>query len=148
MAAQFRIKFNPETQEIEIEGSETFVKTYFDKVQQLISGVREERTGRGRRPRRAGNGPTAEEADGSAKKMRKAVTPPKGGSKAAPGEGIRKRNVSKTVLTLIRESAEGMTTGQLKDETGFDGKQIWAVIYRAEKKGLLRKEKRGLYVAI
>ncbi|MCJ7821193.1 MAG: hypothetical protein MUP53_08315, partial [Bacteroidales bacterium] len=33
-----RIKFNPITKEIEIEGNEEFVKTYFDKLQVMLSG--------------------------------------------------------------------------------------------------------------
>ena len=41
MATQSRIKFNPVTKEIEIEGSENFVKTYFDKVQTMLSGAKE-----------------------------------------------------------------------------------------------------------
>jgi hypothetical protein len=39
MDGQSRIKFNPVTKEIEIEGSEKFVKTYFNKIQSLLSGT-------------------------------------------------------------------------------------------------------------
>lgn len=35
-----RIKFNPVTKEIEVEGSEQFVKTYFGKLQAMLSGGR------------------------------------------------------------------------------------------------------------
>jgi len=41
MGGQSRIKFNPVTKEIEIEGSENFVKTYFDKIQTMLSGKEE-----------------------------------------------------------------------------------------------------------
>jgi|WetSurMetagenome_2_1015567.scaffolds.fasta_scaffold139647_2 hypothetical protein len=41
MGGQSRIKFNPITKEIEIEGSEKFVKTYFDKIQSMLSGTQE-----------------------------------------------------------------------------------------------------------
>ena len=41
MGAQSRIKFNPVTKEIEIEGSEDFVKAYFDKIQAMLSGTQE-----------------------------------------------------------------------------------------------------------
>jgi len=41
MGEQSRIKFNPVTKEIEIEGSEKFVKTYFDKIQAMLSGKEE-----------------------------------------------------------------------------------------------------------
>lgn len=36
-----RIKFNPVTKEIEIEGSEKFVKTYFNKIQTMLTGKKE-----------------------------------------------------------------------------------------------------------
>ena len=38
MKENSRIRFNPGTKEIEIEGSESFVKTYFNKLQAMISG--------------------------------------------------------------------------------------------------------------
>ena len=41
MNEQSRIRFNPVTKEIEIEGSEAFVKTYFNKLQSMMSGVTE-----------------------------------------------------------------------------------------------------------
>ena len=41
MNEQSRIRFNPVTKEIEIEGSEAFVKTYFNKLQAMMSGVTE-----------------------------------------------------------------------------------------------------------
>ncbi|MEI7639303.1 MAG: hypothetical protein WCJ37_18465 [Syntrophus sp. (in: bacteria)] len=41
MGEQSRIKFNPVTKEIEIEGSESFVGTYFDKIQAMLSGTQE-----------------------------------------------------------------------------------------------------------
>ncbi len=41
-----RIYLNPVTKEIEIEGSEEFIKTYFDKLQKMLprlsEGVKEE----------------------------------------------------------------------------------------------------------
>ncbi len=41
MNEQSRIRFNPVTKEIEIEGSEAFVKTYFNKLQAMMSGFTE-----------------------------------------------------------------------------------------------------------
>ena len=43
MAENSRIRFNPVTKEIEVEGSETFVKTYFDKLQAMMSGIPEKK---------------------------------------------------------------------------------------------------------
>ena len=38
MQKNTRIRFNPMTKEIEIEGSETFVKSYFKKLQGMMTG--------------------------------------------------------------------------------------------------------------
>ncbi len=38
MKENTRIKFNPITKEIEVEGSETFVKAYFKKLQGMMTG--------------------------------------------------------------------------------------------------------------
>ena len=43
MASNSRIRFNPVTKEIEVEGTEKFVKTYFDKLQAMISGAAEKK---------------------------------------------------------------------------------------------------------
>ena len=42
MANNSRIRFNPVTKEIEVEGTEQFVKTYFAKLQAMLSGASEE----------------------------------------------------------------------------------------------------------
>ena len=39
MAEKSRIKFNPVTKEIEIEGSESFVTVTLDKIQAMLSGA-------------------------------------------------------------------------------------------------------------
>jgi hypothetical protein len=38
MKENSRISFNPVTKEIEVEGTESFVKTYFNKLQAMITG--------------------------------------------------------------------------------------------------------------
>ena len=38
MQNNFRIRFNPITKEIEVAGTEQFVKTYFKKLQAMMSG--------------------------------------------------------------------------------------------------------------
>jgi hypothetical protein len=44
MKENSRIRFNPGTKEIEIEGSERFVKAYFNKLREMISGTSEIKT--------------------------------------------------------------------------------------------------------
>ena len=124
MTTKSRIKFNPETREIEIEGSEKFVKTYFGKIQELLSGG----------AKKASTKPIKKL---SATKEKKSVTPKVKG---------RKTSMSKTVISLIQGSKNGMTTARLEDETGLDKKLIWAIIYRAEKRGKIKKAGRGLYI--
>jgi len=122
-----RIKFNPNTKEIEVEGSEEFVKAYFDKLQALISGS---------------SGKSA------AKKKEKAV-------KASPGKRVRKiakKSPSKKkesnydkVLSIIQSAGEGISTADLIGKTGLSVTQIRNVISRASKEGKIWKVKRGVY---
>ena len=43
MGNNSRIRFNPVTKEIEVEGTEQFVKTYFAKLQAMLSGASEKK---------------------------------------------------------------------------------------------------------
>lgn len=123
-----RIKFNPVTHEIEIEGSEQFIKTYFDRIEAMISDsdvaaskteTRERAFRRKRRvPRAAG------------KLLKKSA---RGG-------------MTRSVMDIIRSSAKGITTAELEDRTGLAPKQIWPIIYRAKSEGKIKQPKRGVYV--
>lgn len=124
MAEKSRIKFNPATREIEIEGTEAFVKKYFDAVHSMILGSSAP-SGKAARP-------VAE------KKGRKAAAGKKEGGKATNTD---------SVLNLIKDSKGGITTPELKKKTGLADKQIWPIIYKAEKQGRIKKASRGLYVA-
>jgi uncharacterized membrane protein len=128
MEEKSRIRFNPVTKEIEIEGSEAFVKTYFQKLQGLLSqspGKKKEK------PPQTSAGP--------AKKAEKA--------KAEPG---KKKAVKETqmdaIVSMVSRAEGGVTTSALKEKTGLSERQIWSVVYRAEKQGKIKKTKRGLYV--
>lgn len=127
MNEQSRIRFNPVTKEIEIEGSEAFVKTYFHKLQAMMSELAEK---------------TAEEP--KAKKARSA----KKSAKVAKVE-TRKKKVTHigAVVGLIQASAKGISTSALKEKTGLTERQIWSIVNRASKEGKIRKVKRGLYGA-
>lgn len=130
MEEKSRIRFNPVTKEIEIEGSEAFVKTYFHKLQELLSQF----TGK--------KGETPSKADaGPARKTRRAKEEP-GKAKEA------KQTQMDAIVSMIRGAEGGMTTTELKEKTGLVERQIWSVVYRAEKKGKIKKTKRGLYIAV
>jgi uncharacterized membrane protein len=129
MEEKSRIRFNPVTKEIEIEGSETFVKTYFKKLQELLSqspGKKKEKP-----------------PQSSAKPARKAEK-----GKKEPG---KKKAVKETqmdaIVAIVCGTEGGVTTSALKEKTGLSERQIWSVVYRAEKQGTIKKTKRGLYVA-
>jgi hypothetical protein len=124
---QSRIKFNPVTKEIEIEGSEKFVKTYFNKIQALISGTKG----------------TVAKAPIKEKPVKKARS-----SKAKekkPAKHSKKGSKINIVLTLVQKSPEGITTTELKKKTGLTDKQIWAIIANAKKAGKIKQVKRGVY---
>ncbi len=127
MNEQSRIRFNPVTKEIEVEGSEAFVKTYFHKLQVMMSGVDEKTT----KEPKASKAPSRKE-----------------GGKAAKKEP-RKKKVTHigAIVGLIQASAKGISTSTLKEKTGLTERQIWSIVNRASKEGKIRKIKRGLYGA-
>ncbi len=129
MKEKSRIRFNPVTGEIEVEGSEAFVKTYFQKLQRLLSQPPESKEEK--KPRAKA---------GAARKSKKA--------KAKPGKKrAGKETQMDAVVSLVRGAEGGITTSALKEKTGLTERQIWSVVYRAEKQGVIKKTKRGLYVA-
>jgi polyhydroxyalkanoate synthesis regulator phasin len=55
-------------------------------------------------------------------------------------------NIDK-VVGLIRSSAEGISTPELKEKTGLAESQIWNIVNHATKAGKVKKIKRGVYGA-
>ena len=130
MKENSRIKFNPVTKEIEVEGSEKFVKTYFEKLQQLLSQGMGEKT--------------SKQPQKTARPVKKAK-----GAKAAPGrKRASKETQADTVVALVSGSEGGITTAALKAKTGLTERQIWSIVYRAQKQGKIKKTKRGMYTAV
>jgi uncharacterized membrane protein len=131
MANNSRIRFNPVTKEIEVEGTEQFVKTYFGKLQAMLSGAAEKKAAIKKEPKAAKGRP--------ARKSKKAA-------KKVPG---KKRITNRdSVIGLIQGSAEGIFTAELKKKTGLPESQIWNIVNHAAKEGKIRKIKRGLYGAV
>ncbi|MDD5711677.1 MAG: hypothetical protein PHY31_02840 [Smithellaceae bacterium] len=124
MEEKSRIKFNPQSREFEIEGSEAFVKKYFVKIQEMISSVPLE-----------SNAKTA---------LR---TPGRRRGRPAKDTPSRKESNVSTILNLIYGSKKGMSTTELETKSGLTDRQIWGVIYRAEKAGKIKKTARGVYTA-
>ncbi|MCX5822338.1 MAG: hypothetical protein NTY86_02220 [Deltaproteobacteria bacterium] len=148
MDGQSRIKFNPVTKEIEIEGSEKFVKTYFDKIQSLLSGTQKaimkapikEKPIKGKAPERK---PVK-------KRPVKKVRQSKKASKVIKEENLvrktKRGDMSKAVLALIQDSPEGIAMTELKEKTGLKDRQIWPIISVAKKRGKIKQAKRGVYI--
>jgi hypothetical protein len=122
MEERSRIRFNPVTKEIEVEGSETFVRTYFDKLHQLLAKL----------PVKRG------------KMQPRAIGGPRGRAKRATAA---KETQMDQIVRLVESSAGGIATSGLKDKTGLSERQIWSIVYRAQKNGKIKKTKRGLYIA-
>jgi hypothetical protein len=129
MRENSRIRFNPITKEIEVEGSEKFVKTYFQKLQQMLSSVPGDK-GKRQLQKKARPGKEAKRAKG---------TP--GRKKAG------KQTQADMVVSLVSGSGSGITTAALKEKTGLSERQIWSIVYRAQKEGKIKKTKRGMYAA-
>ncbi|MFZ4439366.1 MAG: hypothetical protein ACOYOS_13125 [Syntrophales bacterium] len=148
MGEQSRIKFNPVTKEIEIEGSEKFVKVYFDKMQSMLSGTRKAVAGASIKEI-----PVKEkDPEGKAvkkrppKKVRQSGKTSQAIKEEKPVKGIRRGNMSKAVLALIQESPEGITTTELKNKTDLKDRQIWAIISSAKEMGKIKQTRRGVYL--
>jgi hypothetical protein len=160
MEKKSRISFNPVTKEIEVEGSERFVKAYFNKLQAMISGPAKKPVTAKKKPKAIKAAP-AKKAEkkvkvaktSPVKKTKKKPTaakprPVKKVSKAAKRKpGGKKITNMASVVELIQASKEGISTSALKEKTGLSERQIWSIVNHASKEGKILKAKRGLYSA-
>lgn len=53
-----------------------------------------------------------------------------------------------TVLTLIKNSSEGISISQIRGQTGFDDKKLRNIIYRLNQMGKIARISRGSYKSI
>jgi len=127
MKEKSRIRFSPVTKEIEIEGSEKFVKAYFHKIQEMISRVPSE----------------------TAQKFKAAKPLPAKKVKGTAKKNTRENKVTNIdkIVGLIQRSAAGISTAELKKKTGLVESQIWNIVVRATKAGKVKKLRRGIYGA-
>jgi hypothetical protein len=124
-----KIRFNPVTREVEIEGTEAFVEKYFRQIQELFAS-----------PERAAEAPPARAAHPARKE-------PEEPARRPVRRPLKKGDIFSTVVDKIRESREGMMTDALMRETGFSQQQVRSVIFRAEKQGVIYRSRRGVYCA-
>ena len=128
MAQTSRIRFNPVTKEVEIEGTESFIKSYFTKIQNLFSEMQK---------------PAKEQAARKATVSGKAAQKP---PRTSSSKRLVKGAISSTVFETIKAS-EGMSVPALAKATGFTQQQVRSVIFKAEKDRTIRRLQRGVYVA-
>jgi len=145
MAGHSRVKFNPVSREIEVEGSEAFVKIYFNKLQALLAG---EEVKPGERKSRKVRGAAAPKKVKAAKVPARKTAAKKAAGKAAKKAGKRPDSALSRIVAALKAAADGLTTGQLQEKTGLKQRQIWTTIYRGQKLGKIAKAKRGTYVAV
>lgn len=157
MKENSRIRFNPVTKEVEVEGSESFVKTYFDKLQAMVDGspkttvtVKKKSVKVKAVPKKKVEKKTKVVKVSPAKKVKAIkMTPVKKAKKATKRTpGKRKVTNIEAVVSLIQASAEGITTAAIKEKTGLAESQIWNIVNRAAKEGKIKKVKRGSYGAV
>jgi hypothetical protein len=175
MAEKSRVRFNPVTKEIEVEGSESFVKTTLDRLLAILPGaskavVKEPKVAKVRpakkvikaRKAKAVKAAPAKKAEKKPKEVK--ATPVKKAKKAPktvkPAIAKKVRKTGKkasgekrvtnidTIVGLIQGAPDGISTAELKAKTGFAETKIWNIINRATKQGKIRIVKRGLYSGV
>ena len=122
------------------------MKTYFGKLQGMMSGAPEKKVAIKKEPKAAKAAPV--KAD---KKKPKAVKarPQKKAKKATKKKlGVKGVTNIGAVLALVQGSTEGISTTELKEKAGLTERQTWGIVTRAAKEGKIRKVKRGVYVAV
>jgi hypothetical protein len=137
MKENSRIRFNPITKEVEVEGSESFVKTYFSKLQAMIPGSPKEAVAVKEKPVKV--------KAASKKKVEKKPKAVKSPVKKVKKSGEKKVTNIDKVIALIQASTEGIKTDKLIEKTGLNKNQIWNIVNRATKEGKIKKVKMGLY---
>jgi len=159
MAEKSRVKFNPGTKEIEVEGSESFVKTTLDRLLAIISGAVKEKV----KVKRATKAVKAAPAKKTEKKPRVVKAPrtkkvPKAPKVVKPAIAKRVRKIAAkapaekrvtnidTIVSLIQGAPEGISTAELKERTELTERQIWGIVNSAKKMGKIKQGKRGVYV--
>ena len=126
MTEKYRVKFNPGTKEIEIEGSESFVTATFDKLQAMLSGAPVKKVPLKKETKVAGTRPE--------KKASLVAT------------GTKRGALSEAVLTLIHGSSEGIAMSELKEKTGMKDSQIRNVLSSVIQQKKIQTIRRGVYV--
>jgi hypothetical protein len=146
MKKNSRIRINPVSKEIEVEGSEAFVKAYFNQLQVMMLGPAKE-TAKVKVKQKGAKSAPANKAKKKSKPVK--ARPVKKVAKAIKKKsGVKKVTNIDAVITLIQGSTKGISTAELKEKTGLAESQIWNIVNRATHLGTIRKLKRGMYAGV
>ena len=52
-----------------------------------------------------------------------------------------------TVVGIVRRSRKGVTVARIREKTGFDETKIRSFIYKAKRQGMIKNQKRGVYIS-
>ncbi|MEI7672671.1 MAG: hypothetical protein WCK00_11225 [Deltaproteobacteria bacterium] len=126
MAENSRVKFKPDTKDIEIEGSESFVTATLDKLQAMLSGAPVKKVPMQKGPKAAKT------------QLEKNVS--------TVATGTKRGALLGAVLTLISSSPEGIAVAELKEKTDLKDMQLRNIINAAIKRGKIQAIRRGVYV--
>jgi len=117
--------------EMEIEGTEEFVRDHFERLLAIHREMVMEESKRQRSAARRAGQSEKRDANGGAGRTRTGRGP---------------QGVKALVMNMLEEAGEqGISSAELQEKTGLAPRQIWSIIYRAEREGKVTKEGRGQY---
>ncbi len=131
MTSQSRIKFNPATREFEIEGTEAFVKKYFDKIQELFGNEKVKPV-------------KVVEEDKASFKAAKNVAKK---AKATPGSKKKAKFgiVQGAILKVFENVKDAVPIKDIIKQTGLSNSQVNGTLLVLKKKGQIKSVGRGIY---
>lgn len=69
-------------------------------------------------------------------------------SKKTSAKKATSKTATDTVLSIIKESRNGLNTAALEKKTTFDAIKVRNIIFRLKRQGKIQSKDRGIYVAI
>ena len=122
--------------EIEIEGTEAFVRNSFNNIQEFFFKVQGKKVEKPAKPEKK-----TKSVRTSKKEKAKPGPRPKKLKAARPGSNTEK------VMQVITSSPQGTSADNLVKKTGLNKRQIWEVIKMGKKAGKIKSKKRGVYAS-
>ena len=126
MAQSSRIKINPATLEVEIEGSQAFVEKYFGIIQSMLSR-------------------TPAKAEDKAAPRKRGPGKATAAAKPAQKKGLKKVSMTDKVIALVQQSPKGISVDNIIKKTKVAKQQAWNILSTAKKEGRISSVSRGVY---